>query len=68
MAGRVRGKRGGRGSSRLSASCSDGQPSSVDVEVSEVVEGGAQSPAGLHVVHLLGQLSDRQTDRRGEQS
>lgn len=53
----------GRGSGRLSASCRNGQPSSVDVEVSEVVEGGAQGPAGLHVIHLLGQLSIRQTDR-----
>lgn len=28
----------------------------MDVEVSEVVEGGPQGPARLHVVHLLGQL------------
>ena len=28
----------------------------VDVEVVEVVERGSQGPAGLHVVHLLGEL------------
>ena len=31
----------------------------VDVEVTEVVEGGAQRPARLYVVHLLGQLWTR---------
>ena len=31
----------------------------VDVEVTEVVEGRAQRPARLHVVHLLGQLWTR---------
>lgn len=45
---------------RVSASCSDSELSLVDVEVSEVVEGCPQGPAGLHVVHLLGQLWVRQ--------
>lgn len=31
----------------------------MDLQVVEVVQRGAQSPAGLHVVHFLGQLGRR---------
>lgn len=31
----------------------------MDVEVPEVVEGGPEGPAGLHVVDLLGELSTK---------
>lgn len=38
--------------------------SSVDLQVVEVVQRGAQSPAWLHVVHFLGQLGARKKKKK----
>lgn len=42
--------------------------SSVDLQVVEVVQRGAQSPAWLHVVHFLGQLGGGEKKKNNTKS